>query len=313
MEGRESRLAVLFADVAGSARLYERLGDAEADHAVDRCLKRMERAIEALGGRLAKTSGDEIMALFGSAEAACQCAQEMQQRVSDLPPVSGVQLVIRVGFHVGPVTESGGDFSGETLNTAAHVVGMARPGQILTSLQTAAQLSGSLRDSVRDLGQSTGGKGGGVQVVEVSWQKPEETVPPAAGKAAKPAPAREAKEEMLQEAAAVKNGSPRLCLRYRGRAYLLDEKTPILCLGRDAGSDVVIEDRKASRHHARIERRGDRYFYVDRSTNGSYVALAGLQESMVRRAEILLQGSGSICFGASANDPQADGATFEYL
>lgn len=313
MEGMERRLAVLFADVAGSTRLYERLGDTEADHAVDRCLKRMERAIEVFGGRLAKTSGDEVMALFGSAEAACQCAQEMQQRVSDLPPVSGVQLGIRVGFHVGPVTEKNGDCSGETVNAAAHVVGMARAGQILTSLQTAAQLSGSLRDNVRDLGQSTGGKGTGVQVVEVCWQRPEDTIPPAARKAAKPAPAREAKEEAPEEAAAGKKNPPRLCLRYRGRAYLLDEKTPILCLGRDSGSDVVIEDRKASRHHARIERRGDRYFYVDRSTNGSYVALAGMQETMVRRAEILLQGGGSVCFGASANDPQADGATFEYL
>jgi adenylate cyclase len=36
---------------------------------------------------------------------ACQAAIAMQRRVADLPPVSGVQLAIRVGFHHGPVLE----------------------------------------------------------------------------------------------------------------------------------------------------------------------------------------------------------------
>jgi len=302
MEGRERKLAVLFADVSGSAKLYERLGDAEAERAVDRCIKRMERAIEGFGGRLVKASGDEIMVVFDTAETACQSAQEMQQRVSDLPPVSGVQLAIRIGFHVGPVEESGDNVAGETVNAAARVVGMARSGQILSSLQAASELPGYLREAIKDLGQSATG---GTQIFEVPWQKPDETVPAAARKPA----AATAKPPAAAESASL----AKLCLRYRGRAYLLDEKTPVLSLGRDSGSDIVIEDRKASRHHARIERRGDQFFYVDRSTNGSYVTLASTPESMVRRSEIPLQGSGSICFGASGNDPAADCATFEYL
>lgn len=307
MEGMEQKLAVLFAGVSGSAKLYERLGEAEAERAVDRCIKRMERAIEGYGGRLVKISGGEIMVVFHNAEKACLSAHEMQQRVSDLPPVSGVQLAIRIGFHVGPVAETDNGFTGETVDIAAHIVGMARSGQILTSLQTLAQLSGQLRDAAKDLGQATD-KANGVQVYEVPWQRPDETIPVAAKPKAKAATAADKPGTAAETAAAAK-----LCLRYRGRAYLLDAKTPILSLGRDSGSDIVIEDRKASRHHARIERRGDKFFYVDRSTNGSYVALAGTQETMVRRAEIPLQGNGSICFGASVNDPAADCATFEYL
>ena len=39
---------IMFADVSGSARLFERLEDTEAAHAVERCIKRMERSITGL-------------------------------------------------------------------------------------------------------------------------------------------------------------------------------------------------------------------------------------------------------------------------
>ena len=88
-------LAVLFADVAGSSALYERLGDAEALRAVERCLNRVERAAASYGGRLIKTIGDGAMIVFDSAETGLLGACEMQQRVGDLPPVSGVKLAVR--------------------------------------------------------------------------------------------------------------------------------------------------------------------------------------------------------------------------
>ncbi|MBS1190666.1 MAG: family 3 adenylate cyclase [Rhodocyclaceae bacterium] len=308
MDGVQGKLAVLFADVSGSARLYERLGDAEAERAVDRCVKRIERAVEGFGGRLVATGGDEIMATFETAETACLAALEMQQRVADLPPVSGVKLAIRIGFHVGPVTEGDAGPIGETVKTAAHIVGFATSGRILASQDAIAELPAHLREGVRDPGLAAG-KGGEVPMLEVVWQRAEETIPPAAKPPVEKTPAKPA----AQAAAAAEKSSTKLCLRYHGRAYLLDNKTPILSLGRDSSSDVVIEDRKASRHHARIEKRGDQFVYVDRSTNGSYVTLAAAKETMIRRTEIVLLGAGSVCFGASANDPAADGATFEYL
>ena len=65
----ERNLCVLFADVSGSTRLYEKLGDKEALHAVERCINRMTRATEQFKGRVIKTIGDEVMAVFDSAEA----------------------------------------------------------------------------------------------------------------------------------------------------------------------------------------------------------------------------------------------------
>lgn len=297
MTGKERNLAVLFADVSGSTKLYERLGDAEALRAVDRVIKRMERAIQGFKGRLVKTIGDEVMATFNTAEDAFMSAVEMQQRVADLPAVSGVKLTIRVGFHFGPAIEDANDVFGDTVNTAARIVGLANSEQILTSEQTVAELPPLLKESTRDLEQlSVKGKADGVHAFEVLWRPTEELT-------------------MKTESLGKLKGRPvmKLCLRYRGKAFLMDEKSSLLTMGRDTGSDVVVDDRKASRHHARIERRGDKYIIIDQSTNGTYLAPKGEKEILLRREEVLLHGAGTICFGSSINDGQADILQYEHM
>ncbi len=107
--------------------------------------------------------------------------------------------------------------------------------------------------------------------------------------------------------------SGRLCVRYRGKAFLLDDKTPVLSIGRDLSCKLVVDDRKASRQHARIERRDDGFHLVDTSTNGSFVAINGREEVLLRRNELLLEQTGKISFGSSGKDPAADNAEFEHL
>ena len=52
-------LCVLFADVAGSTPLYEKLGDAQALRAVEMCLTCMREATLALHGRIVKSMGGD--------------------------------------------------------------------------------------------------------------------------------------------------------------------------------------------------------------------------------------------------------------
>ena len=61
---------VLFADVSGSTKLYETIGDAAAHEAIARCLGKLREAAEKSGGRLVKTIGDEVMVLFPGPDAA---------------------------------------------------------------------------------------------------------------------------------------------------------------------------------------------------------------------------------------------------
>lgn len=300
MSSKEREISVLFADVSGSTRLYEKLGDTEALYAVDRCVKRMERAVEAFRGTVVKTIGDEVMAVFNTAEEAFQAASEMQQRITDLPPVSGVKLAIRLGFHHGPVIEEKGDYFGDTVNTAARLAGLAKAGQALTSGETIKQLPELLQESTRDLDQmSVKGKVEGLHVFEVLWQEGEELT---------------MKAPSIRGAGAVASpAGNRLCVRYGGEVMVVDEKRSSLALGRDASCDLVIQDRRASRNHGKIERRGDKFVLTDISTNGTYVAVNGEPEIFLRREDLVLRGSGRIAFAASVNSENADIAEFEHI
>ncbi|PKO87792.1 MAG: adenylate/guanylate cyclase domain-containing protein [Betaproteobacteria bacterium HGW-Betaproteobacteria-12] len=299
MTATQRRMIVMFADVSGSAGLFERLGDTEAMHAVERCLKRMKRSIDGYRGRTIQIVGDELLAVYETAEDACQAAIDMQQRIADLPPVSGLKLTIRIGLHAGMVIEEAGKMSGEVITNAARIAGIARRDQILCSSVLAAELPESGTVNVRPMPElgTIPENGDSLALFHIQWTVhemggyspstfgPPTTHPPV----------------------------DRLCVRYHGKAFLLDSKTPALTLGRDLGNKLVIEDRKASRQHARIEKRKEGYFLVDTSTNGCFVSLAGRGEKLVRRNEILLEGTGRICFGCSGNDPAADSAEFEHL
>src|SRR5205823_13794435 len=99
----ESRqTTVLFADVSGSTKLYETAGDAAALTAIGRCIERMRTAAESTGGRVVKTIGDEIMALFPSPDAAAGAASEMRAPIEQLPEGGGAKVGLRVGLPSGP-------------------------------------------------------------------------------------------------------------------------------------------------------------------------------------------------------------------
>lgn len=297
---------IMFADVSGSARLFERLEDNEAATAVERCMKRMEHSIKGFAGRTLQVAGDELQALFESPEEACMAAIDMQLRVADLPPISGLKLTIRIGLHCGEIVEQFDTVLGEAVNTTARITGMARVDQILASHRLADLLPSNCLVYVAPLvGVSAIREGKDlVDLVQIDWQRHEAYQ----RKHQAPNPAASA-----AGTSATPQSSSRLCLRYRGKAFLLDDKTPTLSLGRDPSSKLLIQDRKASRAHGRIEKRDACYFYIDASTNGSFVSFLGQTEVLLRKDEIQLLGSGRICFGSSRNDPLADYADFEYL
>lgn len=283
----------MVADIAGSAQLYEKLNDREAQHAVERCIKRMSRSVEAYKGNLIQVVADELLASFNTAELACQAAIDMHQRIDDLPPASGHKLNIRIGLH-GGATAAGSALIGNTVR----IVGIARGDQIVCSQRVVDDLppSGVVKTIPRpELGALTEGEHD-LALYQVHWPARTEGAPA---------------HSMFGPMSAAT--ITRLCVRHHGKALLLDEKTPVLTLGRDPGSKLLIDDRKASRQHARIERRVDGFYLVDTSTNGSFVRIGGRQEVLVRKHEMLLEGSGTICFGSSINDPGAERLEFEHL
>ena len=280
----ERNLCVLFADVSGSTRLYEKLGDKEALHAVERCINRMTRATEQFKGRVIKTIGDEVMAVFDTAEAGMDAACSMQQKVDDLPPVRGIKLAIRVGFHFGPAIEEAKDVFGDTVNTSARMAGLAKAGQIITTADTVNALPALLRQSTREIDAlSVKGKAEDVHVCEVLWQESDDLTMKSASVA--PAPA-----------------AARMIVRHGGDEKAIDASHGVFSLGRDAACDIIINDRRASRTHARIERRRDKFVLIDQSTNGTYVTFDGEAEFALKREEVILRSKGRISFGHAYDD-----------
>jgi class 3 adenylate cyclase len=273
----ETKIAVLFADVSDSTQLYESLGDRQAVATVSRCLDMARDAAVGCGGRLVRSLGDEVMLVFSTALQAAEAALEIQKRMSQLANVLELRLAFHVGFHFGAAIERDGDIYGDSVNTAARLVALAKAGQILTSSYTVAALPAYGRPQLRDLNAITvKGKQHDLDVVELVWQATADLT--MVGGLPDP--------QMIE-----------VELRHRDSTIILDAATRAITLGRDEHNDVVIREKLASRLHARIERRHDKFALVDSSVNGTYVTFEGESEFLLHRQECLFKGRGRISFG----------------
>lgn len=303
---KQRNMGVVLADILGTTLLDRRIGTSEGQHALERCVRRMERAIEAHGGRILMPAVDEMIATFASADDAIHAAIEMQKRIADLPPVSGAKLSIRIGVHFDVAEDDPDGLQGRAIDAGRALLKLAGPHQIVTSAPTAAALSAPLRQSLRSLeDMAIDTAAGECQLYELIWL-PGSATPPAKGRAA-PASPPEATPPSPP-------ASERFCVRFNGKAYLVDERTPSLTIGRDKACDIVIRDRKASRVHVRLEKRGrNRFFLVDQSTNGTFIAVGKANELRLHNEEMQLAGRGRLAFGHSTGSEDAEVADFEAL
>lgn len=283
--------SLLFADLVGSTRMYESLGDAEALRVVSVVMTKLEAVVHAQSGRVVKTLGDEVMATFPSATAAALAATTMVRDIDHGLPGINIPLQLRIGFHHGPVLEAeDGDVFGDTVNTAARLVKLAKPGQIMTSSAAVEHFAPFLKEASRNLENFTlKGKHEEFAVFELVWFQPENaTVLLGRG-----------------VVSAMLAGGVQLSLRYAHGAFSLNITRPVARIGRASESDIIVDDPRASRQHAKIELRRDKFVLVDESSNGTYLRFEGREELFLRREEAVLHGSGCIGIGNSTRDQAA--------
>src|SRR5580704_1733099 len=115
--GKDIEVAILFADVVGSTRLFEVMGDLRARDMVSICLDVMRQATEQHSGTVIKTIGDEVMATFPTADDALNAAAQMQKQIATHGElrVEGQPVAIRVGCHFGPVVLEARDVFGASV------------------------------------------------------------------------------------------------------------------------------------------------------------------------------------------------------
>ena len=282
MEENENRKAtVLFADVSGSTKLYETAGDQAAHGAIARIIAAMAKAVEADGGRVVKTIGDEVMALFPSPDSAASAAAAMHTAVEAMPAVGETRLALRIGFHAGPVIQRDNDVFGDTVNLASRLVDQAVKGQIITSEETAGSLGPIYRNFIRKLYSiQVKGKAEEVSLCEIVWRQTADMTTFAGGGKVPARPALSA-----------------LKLRYRDKDVTRRRDNDSIILGREDGCGLMVMDSKASRQHCTIERRGDKWVLKDHSTNGTYLTTEGDSEILLQREESILRKHGWIALG----------------
>ena len=281
--GKDIEVAILFADVVGSTRLYDTMGDLRARDMVATCIEVMRSATEQRQGTVIKTMGDEIMATFPSADSALNAAAQMQQQISSHAQlkVDGQPVSIRIGCHFGPVMLENRDVFGAAVHTANRMTSQAKAGQIVTTAATVEQLSPEWRAACRQIDVATlKGQGSEVVLYEVLWQTEDVTsmVPGIAGDARPTRPMR-------------------LRLRTDDRELLVDERHSSVTIGRAEDNDVVVKGNLISRLHARIEISRNKFVLVDQSTNGTFVQTVDGEEAFVRRDSLQIKGHGMIGLG----------------
>lgn len=269
-------LTVLFADLAGSTRLYQTQGDVEAHLKVSDSLQCMKSVIERHDGKLLRTVGDAALASFERTDAAYLAAVDIQREHALL------DLSVRVGFHHGPVIPDAGDVYGNAVNLAARVASFAEAREICTTEDAVAQMSLRHRSQAHYLDRvEFKGMSDPMAVYRVQWEVD-------SGETAiinAPSPTKRYQTSLV------------LDLLIGANRIRVDSNNPKVSFGRSINNDVVIDTDTASRKHATVELVRGRYLLHDSSTNGTYLIRGGFSSEFIRRESASLDSFGSIGLG----------------
>ncbi len=152
-EGERKPVTILFADIAGSTSIAEKLDPEEWKEVVQGAHRRVSAAVERYGGMVAQYLGDGALAFFGAPvtheddpERAVRAALDLQTNMHDYRhELAGLveDFQVRVGIHAGEVVlgEVGQGAHteylaiGDAVNVAARLQSAAEPGGILISTQ----------------------------------------------------------------------------------------------------------------------------------------------------------------------------------
>ena len=275
---------ILFADIAGSTRLYDTFGDIKAQELITDCLSLLKRLVGENSGTVVKTIGDAVLCTFNTPNQAADAARQMHEEASFDSKMMNANIHLRIGFHHGELLFEAEDVFGDAVNVASRMVGLAKADQIITNKETLAMMKKALRHKARIVDRTrVRGKDDIMEIHELIWGKPEQMTMTSS-----------LTEEVIASLTSMQNF---LQIRYRRHRVLVDNERPILTLGRGMANHLIIDDLLVSRMHARIELRRGRFMLIDQSTNGTYLKLCDEAPVILRRDEMQLKKEGIIGLG----------------
>jgi class 3 adenylate cyclase len=290
------RTTVIFTDLTGSTSVFETLGNSKATKAVTQLTRWICDLFESRGGRVIKTLGDGVLAVFPDAATAIDAAVQMQrshQKNLFQQPASE-RLPIRVGVATGEVEIVDGDCFGDAVNIASRLSDLSGPHEIWVNSK---ELDYSVRPNgvrFRLLGPiNVRGRVEPCTVYQVNWRDDEPT-------------------DFITMQSDLDPNELGMKGDVLGRIIELSRldqsmafksfELPIQ-IGRIRHCEFIVNDPRVSRTHARIEWRNGSIVLVDVSTYGTWIRFDGSgSDILLRREECVLHGRGEIALGASFSD-----------
>lgn len=129
--------SIVLTDIVDSTRRAAELGSARWRDVVGEHNRQAALAIDRHRGRLVKTTGDGVLAQFDGAERAVRGAAAIRDAIA------GLGVEIRVGVHTGELQVTADDVRGIAVHTAARIMAVAGPGEILVSATIMDLVDGS--------------------------------------------------------------------------------------------------------------------------------------------------------------------------
>lgn len=290
------RTTVVFTDLIGSTGVFEAVGNLKATEVVTRLTGWIGEVCVAYGGRVVKTMGDGVLAIFPEGPEAIDAVVEMQRthqkNMVHMP--ANLQMPIRIGVASGDVEIVAGDCFGDAVNVAARLSDLSGPHQIWANGESLVHVN--LRDGIRmrSLGPITiRGRAEPCLAYQVEWKEGEST------------------EFLTMQASLdtrvgdlptdVLGGQIELTWVDTNKVFKSFEMP--MHIGRVREVEFLVNDPRVSRMHARIDWRNGSVMLVDVSTYGVWVRFAGATSDLVlRREECVLHGRGEIALGAPFSD-----------
>ncbi|GAB4120040.1 MAG: hypothetical protein Fur0014_20550 [Rubrivivax sp.] len=299
---------VLFADLRGSTALFETLGNAEATSVVTHCVGALARAVAGHQGRVIKTLGDGLMALFDSPVHAAQAASLMHDlldsmvlRGQERGASAGLRrLKLQVALARGEIVEMGGDAFGDAVNVAARLLDHAGDNETLITVEVLLGLPLEQRTRYRSLDRLVlRGRAEPVQVHVLGGRR---------GGAAGDQVATQFGDMSMS----VDEPDGLSLAWHHSERQFASRQLPIV-LGRSPQASFCVDDARVSRSHCRIDWHGGSFQLTDLSYNGTYVRFADGEIVSLRRGSCTLHGSGTIGLGGSPIDPSSACVRFEIM
>jgi class 3 adenylate cyclase len=128
---------VVFTDIVDSTRRASTLGDQDWIVLLNRHFEIVQRHVERFGGRVVKSTGDGVLAVFDGPARAVRCACVLRDALR------AIELPVRAGVHTGEVELLGDDLAGIAVHVGSRISSLADANEVLASRTVKDLVAGS--------------------------------------------------------------------------------------------------------------------------------------------------------------------------